>query len=300
LENRHWRPGAQNRRDPPGSVSLQSPRPQRPAECGALQPTAEARRENSAIAGQARADLTDLRDEVLVEFEEEIADLRHHFGAMQARIEPRQDALAAIAEDAYSQSQEHIEAINAEAEAFYERADELWTRIGEALEERVADADEIEWTSPAEPEETDDPLFDSSRDYVEQVNRYKFHLGKPTGRRGAGNWGGRRERQALRPGRKLQAAPVALAGRLRRPVDPGNPPSHQGSLSPSVARPAVDRIAGQAADRPRRPGAPRRSRQDRLRQHPPIYRSRRWRGFFSPRDALLESFPRAFDKEGAT
>jgi hypothetical protein len=36
LENRHWRPGAQNRRDPPGSVGLQFPRPQRPAECGAL------------------------------------------------------------------------------------------------------------------------------------------------------------------------------------------------------------------------------------------------------------------------
>jgi hypothetical protein len=36
LENRHWRPGAQNRLDRPGSVGLQSPRPQTPAEYGAL------------------------------------------------------------------------------------------------------------------------------------------------------------------------------------------------------------------------------------------------------------------------
>jgi hypothetical protein len=38
-----------------------------------------------------------------------------------------------------------------------------------------------------EPEEADeddlDPLYDSARDYVTQVDRYKQHQGKPTQRR---------------------------------------------------------------------------------------------------------------------
>jgi hypothetical protein len=153
------------------------------------EPTREAKRENRAIAAQARADLDEVREEVLEEFAEEIADLRHHFGAMQARIESRQAALASIAEDARARREEHVEAINAEAEAFHERAEELWSRIGEALEERVPDVGEIEWASPAEPDEIDDPLFDSARGYLEQIDRYKAHQGEPTPGRGNGNGG---------------------------------------------------------------------------------------------------------------
>jgi hypothetical protein len=32
-------------------------------------------------------------------------------------------------------------------------------------------------------DEDDDPLFDSTRDYVEQIDRYKDYQGKPTARR---------------------------------------------------------------------------------------------------------------------
>jgi hypothetical protein len=32
--------------------------------------------------------------------------------------------------------------------------------------------------------EDDDPLFDSSREYLDQVDRFKRYQGKPTGRRG--------------------------------------------------------------------------------------------------------------------
>lgn len=153
------------------------------------QPTAEARDENRSIAAQTRAGLEEIRYGVLAEFDEEISDLRHAFDAMRARIEPRQVVLTEIAEDATSRSHEHVEAINAEVEAFYGRAEELWARLGEALEESVPDADEIDWASPAEPDEDADPLFDSARGYLEQIDRFKFHLGKPTGRRGNGNGG---------------------------------------------------------------------------------------------------------------
>jgi hypothetical protein len=40
--------------------------------------------------------------------------------------------------------------------------------------------DEFQWPEPADG--WDDPLFDSTRDYVSQVDRFKAHQGKPTAR----------------------------------------------------------------------------------------------------------------------
>ena len=50
--------------------------------------------------------------------------------------------------------------------------------------ERDLDAADIsipDWPQPREGDEDDDPLFNSTRDYVEQVDRYKEHQGTPTG-----------------------------------------------------------------------------------------------------------------------
>jgi phage gp46-like protein len=41
----------------------------------------------------------------------------------------------------------------------------------------------VEWPEPAEADEDLDPLFDSTREYVEQMDRYKEHQGKPIDRR---------------------------------------------------------------------------------------------------------------------
>ena len=38
----------------------------------------------------------------------------------------------------------------------------------------------IEWPEPALGDEMPDPLFDSRRDYLTQVDRYKRHQGRPT------------------------------------------------------------------------------------------------------------------------
>ena len=56
----------------------------------------------------------------------------------------------------------------------------------EALEERIPASETIAWASPAAPDEDDDPLFDSAREYVDQIDRYKAHAGKPTARRANG------------------------------------------------------------------------------------------------------------------
>jgi hypothetical protein len=149
-------------------------------------PALRARAENRRIAIRVNAEVEGVRQEVLTERLAELADLRQAFTAMRQTILPHQQALAAIAAEATRRSREHIEAINAEAAAFYERAAELWSEIGEALEERVQDAGEIDWASPDEADEGDDPLFDSARGYVAQIDRYKAHQGKPTTRRGNG------------------------------------------------------------------------------------------------------------------
>jgi hypothetical protein len=40
-----------------------------------------------------------------------------------------------------------------------------------------------DWPEAREANEDDDPLFDSTRDYIEQMDRYKEFQGKPTERR---------------------------------------------------------------------------------------------------------------------
>jgi hypothetical protein len=50
-------------------------------------------------------------------------------------------------------------------------------------QERAPDLDAIDWPEPRDCREDNDPMFDSTRSYVEQVDRYKRHQGKPTTRR---------------------------------------------------------------------------------------------------------------------
>jgi hypothetical protein len=40
--------------------------------------------------------------------------------------------------------------------------------------------EEVSWPEPAEADEDPDPLFDSRRDYVEQIDRYKEFQDRPT------------------------------------------------------------------------------------------------------------------------
>ena len=65
-------------------------------------------------------------------------------------------------------------------------ANVVWQAVTNDLEAKSPDIDEIEWPEPDEGDEDPDPLFDSTRDYVEQIGRYKEHQGKPTTRRGGG------------------------------------------------------------------------------------------------------------------
>jgi hypothetical protein len=61
----------------------------------------------------------------------------------------------------------------------------IMRRIERALRAAAPDLDDYAWPEPRQGNEHPDPLFDSTRDYIEQINRYKAHQGKPTERRQA-------------------------------------------------------------------------------------------------------------------
>jgi hypothetical protein len=153
-------------------------------------PTWQAQEENRRIEARVDADLARVKQEVMDEFSDDLADLDRAFAAMQAVIGPHQEALTAIADElsaladaANERARERVEAINAEAAAFYERAGAVWGAIAEALRERTSDAHEAAWASPDEVVEANS-LYASGPGYVEQVDVFKAHLGMPTRRRG--------------------------------------------------------------------------------------------------------------------
>jgi hypothetical protein len=63
------------------------------------------------------------------------------------------------------------------------RAKVVWHDIAKDLKANAPDPDEIDWPVPADGDEDDDPLFDSTRDYITQIDRYKLFQDKPTARR---------------------------------------------------------------------------------------------------------------------
>jgi hypothetical protein len=68
-----------------------------------------------------------------------------------------------------------------------ERAGPTWDAIKkEITDEAKGLARGIKWPEPKEGDEDHDPLFDSTRSYVEQMDSYKTHQGKPTERGAVG------------------------------------------------------------------------------------------------------------------
>src|SRR5262249_34626665 len=63
-------------------------------------------------------------------------------------------------------------------ESWNERAQAVWRSI--ARNHAAPDPDNHGWPEAREPDEDDDTLFDSTRDYVEQMDRYKQYQGKST------------------------------------------------------------------------------------------------------------------------
>jgi hypothetical protein len=63
-----------------------------------------------------------------------------------------------------------------------ERFNAIQQAIADDIDAASADL-EPEVVEPEDGDEDDDPLFDSTRDYVEQIDRFKEHQAKPTERK---------------------------------------------------------------------------------------------------------------------
>jgi hypothetical protein len=74
---------------------------------------------------------------------------------------------------------ERMRARIAEMESALEaQAEPLFETMTEELEAEAPDVDDYEWPEPKDGDEDPDPLFDSTREYLDQIDRYKAQQGK--------------------------------------------------------------------------------------------------------------------------
>jgi hypothetical protein len=146
-------------------------------------PTRATRREIAAVTEELKRHASEVRQTVLDQHGDEVAHLRAEFDRMQEAIRPHQEAMAPLVAEYEAQMAEHIEAINAEVAQFYDQAEPVIYDIARDLEEEKPDPDDLEWPADYDAHESDEQLFQSERGYVEQMDFYKAHQGKPTSRR---------------------------------------------------------------------------------------------------------------------
>lgn len=96
--------------------------------------------------------------------------------------------LSVINTEVHAEHEPSIEALRVEwraiqnsIENWKERAEVVWQAITRALEAKAPKLSSIAWPEPAEGREDPEPLFDSRRSYLEQMEVYKRHQGHVTG-----------------------------------------------------------------------------------------------------------------------
>jgi hypothetical protein len=126
-------------------------------------------------------DLDDRTEEAAQGFRDELAAAR---GAVLDRHADERREIERDYADLISRVNPEIERIREQysglLQEIADRYNALQQRIAEELEEEAPDLDAVDWPEPEDGDEDDAPLFDSNRDYVEQIERYKQHQGKPT------------------------------------------------------------------------------------------------------------------------
>jgi hypothetical protein len=158
----------------------------------------------AAALEQRREELQALADEQLAELrrqtEERLADLRLLADEQTAEIRRQADerlaGLQQLADEQFADLRRQADERLADLRQLAAEQMADLTRRGEELavdvdahnagieqdlEAEAPEADDFEW--PALPEGWNDPLLDTSREYVEQIDRYKDHQGKPVGRK---------------------------------------------------------------------------------------------------------------------
>jgi hypothetical protein len=117
------------------------------------------------IARYYDSDLADRITETAAEAQTDLDQIntrirKRHAKAIAALNRERKKVIAAIA-------------------AFEKKARPVLRKIESDLEAEAPDVDQYDWPEPDEGDEDTDPLFDSTREYLDQIDRYKEHQGKP-------------------------------------------------------------------------------------------------------------------------
>jgi hypothetical protein len=139
-------------------------------------PTRTARREIAELETQVLREIDGIRQDVLAAYAAEITEVHESFDLAQAAIAQHQHAIVGVIAAARGEIAAHQGAIDALLDVCCEQASPVWDRIASDIEDRLPDIDAIEWPEPEPPDEPE-PLFDSSRDYLDQVAAYKRHQG---------------------------------------------------------------------------------------------------------------------------
>jgi hypothetical protein len=150
------------------------------------EPTRATRQEIERSADELERLAIHIREEVLEQHAPALTQLTVEFARMQETIRPHQDALRALVRDYESRIAGHVEAINGQVAEFYDQAELVISDIAADLEDHKPDPDDIEWPDDYVADESDDQLYQSERDYLAQIARYKRHQGKPLERRRRG------------------------------------------------------------------------------------------------------------------
>jgi hypothetical protein len=129
-------------------------------------PTLEKRvkEQNQALADEVAT----LNESLIPGHEDELEALRKELDEIREKLKPIRKRLAPI---------------KRQAEAWRKRGEDLYRTIAEELRADEPDFSSVHWPEPAAADEHPDPLFDSTRDYLTQIDRFKLHQGKPTERR---------------------------------------------------------------------------------------------------------------------
>jgi hypothetical protein len=122
-----------------------------------------------AEAESFRAELAATRQEILDRHADERRKIKGDYDDLVRRANP---ALKKIT-DRYSKPLRKIA----------DRFNDLQHTLAAELKKEAPNPDAVDWPEPADGDEDADPLFDSGREYVEQIDRFKRHQDKPTVRK---------------------------------------------------------------------------------------------------------------------
>ena len=110
-----------------------------------------------------------MRNSAQAAYESAVDETRRAYDAAQARA-------TIVFNETLEQARDEIEAME---QQFVDEAEELIAEMATWLADAAPDPELFDWPEPAEAEEwSDDPLYDSTRTYVEQVDRFREYQGE--------------------------------------------------------------------------------------------------------------------------